>query len=557
MSQPPSSARLLPNGLRVMRMRADREGLALLVEPATGAANCPVCGSLSKRIHSRYTRKASDLPWRGIAVKLEVRSRKFFCDEPSCERTIFCERLEEIATQARKTARLEEALLAIALELGGEAGARLARELGLLVCPDVLLDRVRRAARSLTRASRGQARALGIDDFAFRKGAEYGTIIVDLERRRVVDLLPERSTESLARWLKEHPGTEVAARDRSHVYAQGIFAGAPGALQVADRWHLLHNLALALEDFLLQKRSTLKKAAMPGEEAATEDDEEADASAPGSMSPNRPRLWYARQEEAAKKRHERLVEQWREVRRLYLAGMELRELSRTLGVSVRTVYRYKDLTEPPPRPSYKRRASVLDPYVPYLVRRWNEGCHNGRRLYREIREQGYSHCRTNVDRLLAEFRRAEARGKPASAVPRAKKGAVAGSFPSAKNVAALFMRRKENLNGEQEDYLERLQSLDPALADARRLTQRFAEMARNLGGEELDSWLEEAKASGSPVMRRFAAGLRKDLAAVRAGLTETWSNGPVEGFIHKLKLLKRQGYGRANFDLLRIRMLAA
>lgn len=161
----------------------------------------------------------------------------------------------------------------------------------------------------------------------------------------MVDLLPRRSTESLARWLKEHPGVEVAARDRSHVYAQGLSEGAPGALQVADRWHLLHNLALSLEDFLLQKRSTLKEAAVPEAEAATEDAEGVEASTPGPMSPNRPRLWYARQEEAANKRHERLVEQWKEIRRLYLAGMELREISRTLGVSVRSVYRYKDLTE--------------------------------------------------------------------------------------------------------------------------------------------------------------------------------------------------------------------
>ncbi len=545
-------------GFELRRLVTNRKQILVHAKTKGPSARCPLCGRPSMRVHSRYSRKVSDLPWRGIPTTFRIHARRFFCENTRCERAIFCERLPEVAAYGRKTERLEHALLAIALELGGEAGARLARELGLLVCPDVLLDRVRRAAHSLIRPSTGRVRVLGIDDFAFRKGTEYGTIIVDLERRRVVDLLPERSTESLARWLKEHPGTEVAARDRSHVYAQGIAEGAPEAKQVADRWHLLHNLALALEDFLLQKRPALKKAAVPEEmETTIEDGAETDASAPGPMSPNRPRLWYARQEEAAKRRHERLVEQWKEIWRLYIAGMELREISRTLGVSVRTVYRYKDLAEPPPRPAYKRRASVVDPYVPYLVRRWNEGCHNGRRLYREIREQGYSHCRTNVDRLLAEFRRARARGKPVSSVPRAKKGAVAGSFPSAKNIAALFMRRKGKLSAEQEAYLERLQALDSALADACRLTQEFAGMVRNLEGDELDGWLAKAEASEAPVMRRFAAGLRKDLAAVRAGLTETWSNGPVEGFIHKLKLLKRQGYGRANFDLLRSRMLAA
>ncbi len=373
----------------------------------------------------------------------------------------------------------------------------------------------------------------------------------------MVDLLRERSTESVAPWLREHPGVEVATRDRSHVYRQGISEGAPGAVQVADRWHLLHNLSLVLEDFLLQKQPALRKAAASEEGAGADLGFDADVSAPGSLSPNRPRLWYARQEEAAKKRHERLVTQWKEIRRLYLAGMDLREIRRELGVSVRTVYRYKDLTGPPPRRRHKRRASVLDPYVPYLVQRWNEGCHNGERLYREILEQGYSHSHTNVTRLLSEFRRATVAGRPLSVVPRARKGAVAGTFTSAKNVSALFMRRKSKLSAEQAAYLERLAALDPAVADAHRLTQEFAGMVRNLKGEKLDGWLEEAASYAAPVMRRFAVGLEKDLAAVRAGLTETWSNGPVEGFVHKLKLLKRQGYGRAGFELLRARVLTA
>ena len=545
---------LLPEGLFLKTLSIGAGHVSISAAPGTRRSSCPLCGRGSSRVHSRYWRTVSDLPWHGIRVTLLVRARRFFCDEPYCERRIFCERLPDVAARARKTGRLEEALLAIVLELGGRAGARLAAELGILTGRDALLSRAKRAAP--VRA--GRVRVLGIDDFAFRKGHAYGTILVDLERRRVADLLPDRSAESLARWLKGHPGVEVAARDRSFVYANAIAAGAPGAVQVADRWHLLRSLALSLEDFLLQKRPALRKAAMPEQPAtAFEGEAEEDAAAPGPMSPNRPRLWYARQEEAARKRHERLVEQWEAIRKLYLAGMELREISRTLGVSVRSVYRYKDLTDPPPRPAHKRRASVLDPYVPYLVRRWNEGCHNGRRLYREIREQGYSHCHTNVERLLAEFRRATARGKPLSAVPRARRGAVAGSFPSAKNVAALLMRREEKLSEEQKAYLQRLGAADAAVADARRLTQEFAEMVRILAGDDLDGWLEEAEASEAPVMRRFAAELRKDLPAVRAGLTEEWSNAPVEGFVNKLKLVKRQGYGRAGFDLLRARVLAA
>jgi transposase len=487
-------------------------------------------------------------------VTLKVRARRFFCDESSCERKIFCERLPEVAARARKTVRLEEALLAIALELGGRAGARVAEELGIVVARDALLRRIK--ATPLPEV--GKVRVLGVDDFAFKKGSTYGTILVNLEDHKVVDLLPERSQESLVAWFESHPSVdvEVATRDRSNIYREGLAKGAPRATHVADRWHLLHNLTLTLEEYLLQKRPILRMAAAP--EAAPEEKDDAEEEfASGPIMPNRPRNHDRKIEEAAKKRHERLVEQWKNIRRLYLAGTDLRHICRQLGISARTVYRYKDLTEPPPRPAYKRRASVLDPYVPYLVRRWREGCHNGKKLCREIREQGYRNSEETCSRFTAQLRRAEARGKPISSVPRARQGSVAGLSPTAKNVAALFMRHEEKLDEEQEAYLDRLCAADEALADTRRLTQEFACMVRRLEGEDLDGWLKDAEESRSIALQNFAAGLRKDLDAVRAGLTEEWSNGCVEGFVHKLKLLKRQGYGRAGFELLRARMLAA
>jgi transposase len=528
---------LLPKDLHLESLSIETGRVSIRVASGTSGSRCPVCGLVSSRVHSRYSRTVSDLPWHGISVELEVLARRFFCDEPSCERKIFCERLEEVAARARKTDRLEEALLAIVLELGGRAGARLAAELGLVVGRDALLSR----AKSAPLADGGKVRVLGVDDFAFRKGHTYGTVLVDLERRRVVDLLSERSQDGLVAWLKRHPEVEFAARDRSNIYREALAKGAPDATQIADRWHLLHNLALTLEEFLLQKRPVLREAALP--EAVAEERGD-DAFGSGPIMPNRPRNHERKIEEAARKRHERLVERWRDI-------------CKRLGISPRTVYRYKDLTEPPPRPVYKRRASALDPYVPYLVERWNEGCRNGKKLCREIRERGYQSSEEICARFVSQLRRADANGKPPSSVPRARRGSVAGLSPTSKNVAALFMRREEKLTEEQKEYLGRLCGADEALADARRLTQEFAQMSRNLEGEKLDGWLEQAEASKAPAMRRLAAGLKKDLGAVRAGLTEKWSNGPVEGFVHKLKLLKRQGYGRAGFELLRARMLAA
>lgn len=516
-----------------------------------------MCDWYSARVHSRYLRVAFDLPWHGVPVFLQVRARKFFCDNDTCQRAIFCERLPAIAARARKTGRLEDTLLAIALELGGRAGARLAEELGLLVGRDAMLGRI----KTTQSGDLENLKIVGIDDFGFKRGNASGTIMVDLERHEVVDLVRGHSTELISHWLKQRPNLEVVARDRSNVCQEGIDAGAPQARQIADRWHLLHNLTQVLENFLLTKRPELKKAAMP---AMPADTSEGNGAAEGTQDyvpstevpDQRP---YEHTEGPARERHERRVEQWKQIRRLHLAGAKVKDIAEWTGTSHSTVYRYRNLEEPPPRPVYKRKASVLDPWMPYLIERWNEGCHSAKKLYHEIRKQGYAHSIDTVNRLTSNLRYTEEQGKrlqvPRS--PKAKKGSIAGASPTARNVAALFMRREEKLDKEQKEYLERLCASDGALADAHRLVQEFASMIRNLDGQKLDGWLAEAASSEAEVMRKFAAGLEKDLSAVRAGLTESWSTGPVEGFIHKVKLIKRQGYGRAGFDLLRARVLAA
>ena len=466
-------------------------------------------------------------------MRMRVRVRKFFCDEPSCERRIFAERLGELArVHARSTDRQREALQWIAFALGGEAGARLARELGLLMSPDTLLNRIRRAFCAKT----GDVRVVGVDNFGFKRGNGSATIMVDLERHQIVDLLQGHSTELIAQWLSQRPGLEVIARDRSNVCREAIDAGAPKVKQVADRGHLLHNLTQVLENFLLTKRTELKEAVS----SADAPEENGVQYGTGERVPTteipdeRP---YEHIEGPVRERHERLVEQWKEIRRLHLAGARVKDISEWTGTSRSIVYRYRQLAEPPPWPVHGRKESVLDPWKPYLVARWNEGCHSAKRLYQEIREQGK---KLRVPRA-----------------PKAKKGSIAGASPTARNVAALFMRREKKLDKEQKEYLDRLCASDGALADTRKLIQEFARMVRGLEGEKLDGWLAEAESSEAGVMKKFAAGLKKNLSAVRAGLTESWSTGPVEGFIYKIKLIKRQGYGRANLDLLRARALAA
>lgn len=556
---------LIPDAavLHLEGLRTDDDAITVVVTTTGDGACCPDCGQSSDALHSRRRRPITDLPWQGLAVRLELQLRRFYCRAPGCARQTFTERVPTVvAPYARRTTRLSVVVEAIALALGGEGGTRILAALGLALSPDTLLNCIRAATRPAIPAPR----VIGLDDWSWRRGHRFGTIIVDLERHAVIDLLPDRAVASTVAWLQGHPEVATIARDRAGVYAEAASKGAPQAVQVADRWHLLHNLAEVLEEFLLHKRATLREATLAAAAAvavpdacrtttAVEVAAPTEASTPGQLTPPRPRRNQERLEEASRRRHARVVEQYAAIRRLHAAGADVADIARRVGTSRRTVYRYRDLSESPEpkRPHRPPRQRVLTPYEPYVLRRWQEGCHNGMRLYREIQGQGYAYGASNVMRFVAQLRRDEAEGQPAGAGARTK----AARVPSARRVAGLFLRRPPDLHPEQQAYLDRLLAHDAAVATAYRLTQSFAAMIRERGGTRLEAWLAEADSSDVPALRRFAAGLRADLEAVRAGLTESWSNGPTEGFVHKLKLVKRQAYGRAGFAVLRQRVMLA
>jgi transposase len=549
--------RLVPPSLHIGALLVGDDSLTICVLAETTEARCPLCGERAARVHSRATRTLADLPWAGVTVHVRVRVRKFFCDTPTCPRRIFSERLTGIAAvAARRTDRQRAALLDLAVALGGEAGARMAAKSGMRVSPDTLLRLLRQAPA----ADLPTPTVLGVDDWAIHKGLTYGTILVDLERHRPVDLLPDRSSASLATWLRAHPGVEVIARDRAGAYAEGARDGAPEATQVADRWHLVDNLADVLEDFFRGKGTCLTAAvaalserAPSNEQDEAPDSPRADAVYQGKRRRPQPERWRERAEAAAEEGVARRRANYDQARALHANGASVAHIARTVGISRMTVYKY--LREGPPqrkRHSVHGRQGVLEPWEPYLLTRWEEGCRMATVLWREIRAQGFAHSLTTVQRFVNQLRR---EGAPPADRPRTALTKAHG--PPPRLVAALVLRRPERRTAEQRAYLKRLTGEEPAIATAIKLAEEFLVMLRRREGERLPDWLAAAEASGSDELGRFAGRLRVDQKAVQAGLTLRWSNGQTEGQITKLKLLKRQGYGRAKVDLLRTRVLLA
>lgn len=247
-----------PISLQIEAIYPSADAIPISLRTCRSRVTCPECDQPTEQVHSWYQRSFADLPWQGLAVRFRLHTRRWRCSNPACTRQVFTERLPDVvAPFARRTVRLAEVVDTIALALGGEAGARVLATLGLPVRPDTLLNRVRATAAPV----HPEPRVIGIDDWAWRKGNRYGTILVDLERHRVVELLPDREVESIVSWLRQHPSVEVVARDRGDVYIDAATRSAPETLQVADRWHLLKNLVEVVEESLLQHRAALRTAA--------------------------------------------------------------------------------------------------------------------------------------------------------------------------------------------------------------------------------------------------------------------------------------------------------
>ncbi|WP_443079375.1 ISL3 family transposase [Streptomyces sp. P5-A9] len=484
------------------------------------------CGQGTARVHGRYARRLRDVAVGGRNVAIELCVCRFRCANPACPAVTFAEQIVGLTTpHSRHTPLLRGVLTQVGLALAGRAGARLAVAIGICVGRDTLL----RLVRALPEPDVGPVEVLGVDDFAFRRGRHYSTILIDMAPHRPLHLFGGREGEDLSASLGEHPEVKVICRDRSSGYGEGPRAGAPQAEQVADRYHLWANLGQAVEKTVIARRARL--AEPPPGPAGTPDEPEAEP--PVAQPPRELKIVT------------RLCEQHAAANELWEQGMSKAAIGRKLGLHQATVRKLVGArsTDDVVAKSLQR-AHLVDPYVGYLHRRWNEGVRYAAQLCREIQQLGYPGGELAVQRYLRRYRTGPGHAP------------VAGPRPaSVREVTSWIMTHPEHLR--DADRLHRLRERDPELDRLTLHVRKFAAMMTGRHGDRLENWIAEVEQDTLAPLAFFARNLRRDFDAVRNGLSLPHSFGAVEGNINRLKMLKHQMFGRAGLDLLRKCVLLA
>ena len=379
----------------------------------------------------------------------------------------------------------------------------------------------------------------------------YGTLICDLEGNRPIDLLPDRAVSTVSAWLQKHPSIDVVSRDGSSEYASAIKKGAPQARQVSDRWHLVKNLAECVSMQLAKSLAQLRRDEQAKVQSEKPEGEQVSEERRPAQTRAVRQVQLARQDER-RTRYEHILE-------LQKQGMKSAEIAEKLGVTQRTIQRWIAAGDIPYSRPRKQRARLIDPYKAYILERLQQGCHNKAQLERELRAKGYKGSGRAMYRYLETL-------EPSGLSPRERVSATNTRKTvyvqpnrlltlSASQATWLFFRRPEDLKPEEQENLRQLRQASSHIEAAYQLVEAFLHMVRERTGEQLDEWLSAVEASHLEAFEPFVAGVQKDKDAVLAGLTLPWSNGPLEGNVNRLKLIKKSMYGRAEFDLLKVRVL--
>jgi transposase len=520
-------------GCHIAAVSCDQRQVQIKAWRKCKTATCPACGKRSGSVHSRYRRSPADLAISDKRVRLELEVRRFRCGNSACKKKTFAERFPEVVLPyAQCTIRLAKVQTEVAIKVGGEVGSSLLSKLNMPIAGDTLL----RLIRKVELPEHGTPKVLGVDDWSFRKGKTFGTILVDLEKHQVVDLLEERTSEVLAHWLKSHTGIEIVSRDRSAEYARGVNDGAPNATQVADRWHLLKNLGDALKDWLERQHKYLKSDKSSSQTLASQQE----AQIQHEVIDNE-KIFFGKSMAERQALFEEAVSHIEQ-------GMPVFTTAKKVGLARTTLRRWlANGTHAVAREKFKPLAA----FIPYIEQRWQEGVTNRKELFRELVSQGFTGCYLTLYQYTNE-------SISKAFTPRQVRQPIKAKRYTLLENLQLFSKKAETLDDDEVRHLAHLSDTFPEAKACYNFVQRFHKLIRKVEQypeSVLNKWVKEVKQSTVIELQRFANGLEQDKAAVVAALTSLWSNGQTEGQVNKLKLIKRQMYGRGKFDLLRRRVL--
>ena len=523
----------LPCGWRCSRQIISSDGITLHLHGKRKTAQCPECFKRSDSVHSCRRRRIQHPPCSGHTLWLVFSVRHWYCRNPACSRKIFAESLAPFAGSHQQSSQaLQNLQRQLGLIAGGEAGKRAATAAGLRCSADTLLRRVINTPET----KQSGAPHVGIDEWAWYRGHRYGTLIVNLDTHRPLVLLPGRDQRTLATWFRKYPEIQIVSRDRSGVYATAAREGAPQARQVADRWHLLKNIGDAPERMMYRHIPLIRLVAS---ELSPKKSPDPEPSVPAASLRRPERL----KQQTRKKRHQR----WTEVMALHNKGCSFREISRITGLSRVTVSRWVRSGTFPEMSTRPPKRGLLDPWREWLKEQRESGNYNASRIWREMVARGFTGSETIVRDAVAKWRKGW--NPPVTTAVR---------LPSVSRVSRWLMPWR--ITRDEENYASRFISLmcekEPELKIAQQLALEFYRILKTQNKSQLSSWFTRVHESGSAEFRRVAAGMEADAAAICEAISSRWSNGVVEGHVNRLKMLKRQMYGRAGFELLRQRVMS-
>jgi transposase len=508
-------------GLCVHRGEDAGDAVMIVASCRADSACCPRCGQESARVHGGYGRMVADGAAGGRPVLIALQVRRFRCPDPECPAATFAEQARGLTERYRRRSVPLTAMLAgFGLELAGRAAARLAGTLGIAVHPSTVLRLVAAAPDPEVTAA---PQVPGVDDFALAKGQVHGTVLVDMRTGDVIDLLPDREAATLESWLTAHPGAGIICRDRAGNYAEGARAGAPAAIQVADRWHLWHNLAGYAGKTVAGHRGCLKD--QPGSDAP------GTAGTPGQEPPGQAEGGQVPPDGFldACGRERRLVARTRErhaeIRGRLDAGESLSAISRVTGLDRKTVQRFARAGSAGELlAKATSRESRLDEFKPYLHQRWNEGVTDAAVLHAELRERGWTGSVQTVRRYVRPFRQAPAAPAPAPAIPKTRQ------------ITRWLPTRPDHLQADEQAQLQAIRARCPHIDALAGHVTAFAEMmTARTGSRDLEAWLAAVEADDQAGLRSLTAGIRNDQQAVVNGLTLHRNSGRVEGTVNKIR----------------------